>query len=114
MEMSALEYFKEKKRLTKSCLIKCKECPLSTVNNSKNMTCNLLEKEYPELAIKAIQKWSKENPKKTYLDDFLEKLPNAMINGDGVPCDSLKRGLFVLELYGVDKRWTDEYIEGDK
>ena len=36
-------------------------------------------------AMKNLQKWSDEHPKKTYAQDFFEKFPEAQRNGDGVP-----------------------------
>ena len=33
--------------------------------------------EYAETAIKIVQKWSDEHPKKTYAQDFFEKFPDA-------------------------------------
>lgn len=36
-------------------------------------------------AIKILQKWSDEHPKKTYAQDFFEKFPKAQSNSDGTP-----------------------------
>ena len=38
-----------------------------------------------EKAIKIVQKWSDEHPKKTYAQDFFEKFPNAKPGAEGVP-----------------------------
>ena len=38
-----------------------------------------------EAAIETVQKWSDEHPKKTYIQDFLEKFPKAQIDSDGSP-----------------------------
>lgn len=35
--------------------------------------------------VEAIQKWSDEHPKKTYVQDFFEKLPKAQSKSDGTP-----------------------------
>lgn len=35
--------------------------------------------------VEVIQKWSDENPKKTYAQDFFEKFPKAQSNSDGTP-----------------------------
>lgn len=36
-------------------------------------------------AIETVQKWSDEQPKKTYAQDFFEKFPKARSNSDGTP-----------------------------
>ena len=36
-------------------------------------------------AVENLQKWSDEHPKKTYIQDFLEKFPKAQIDSDGSP-----------------------------
>lgn len=41
--------------------------------------------ERPEEAVKIVEKWSEEHPRKTLLQDFLEKYPNAKIESDGTP-----------------------------
>ena len=37
-------------------------------------------------AVENLQKWSDEHPKKTYAQDFFEKLPKAQSDSDGTPC----------------------------
>lgn len=76
-EMTALEYFKEKNRMTKKCSIDCTDFPLSSENNITGFACSGLQKKYPEIAISIVEKWSKEHPRKTILQDFLEKYPKA-------------------------------------
>ena len=41
--------------------------------------------EGAEAAIEIVQKWSDEQQKKTYIQDFLEKFPKAQIDTDGSP-----------------------------
>lgn len=88
--MTALEYFKEKARMTetseqKVCGITCRECPLNSFINGKSIPCSSFEMLYPEEAIAAVKEWAEENPKKTRLQDFLEKYPNAELDGKGFP-----------------------------
>lgn len=85
-------YFAEKLRMTKRtkngiCKTKCSDCPLCSENNgiSENLSCTNFEMHYPEKAIEIIQKWSNEHPQKTYLSEFLERYPSALLNDDGVP-----------------------------
>lgn len=86
--MTAIEYLKAKKRMTKRdgyCGIDCKDCPLSNVNIGLDLTCGDLEEKYPEKAVEIVSKWAEENPPKTILQDFLEKYPNAELEDDGTP-----------------------------
>ncbi len=83
--ITALEYFKIKKRMTKECTIGCGACPLWDKNDGLTMMCKKFEMRYPEKAIAIVEQWGKEHPKKTYLSDFLEKYPNAELGGNGIP-----------------------------
>lgn len=76
-EMTALEYFKEKNRMTKKCSIDCSDCPLSSEKNPTGFACGGLQRKYPEIAVDIVEKWSKEHPRKTFLQDLLEKYPKA-------------------------------------
>lgn len=66
---------------------RCKNCPLYPLNNGTDKSCNLYIKEYPNKAVEIVEKWSKENPQKTILDDFKEKHPKAkLLNGYPMIC----------------------------
>lgn len=58
----------------------CEGCPMVDVWNG---ACNeaLIERTAECEAI--IDKWCAEHPQKTYLQDFLEKFPNAAMYGNG-------------------------------
>lgn len=60
-------------------------CLLSYENNGTYCGCNEFMLHYPEKAIAIVQKWSDENPQRTYLSEFLERYPSALLNDDGVP-----------------------------
>lgn len=83
------DYFSEKRRMIKKhkyiCKLNCDDCPLGWSKNGKGISCETLEKSYPEQAISIIQKWSDENPQRTYLTEFLEHYPNAELDDDGTP-----------------------------
>lgn len=83
--MTALEYLKEKARMSKKCIEDCCECQLFSKNNVKKVDCAVLEMEYPEEAVAIVQKWLDKHPQKTFLSDFLEKYPNAPMNERGFP-----------------------------
>ena len=55
----------------------CSGCPI----DGHNLRCGCRDISKSELKeiIEIIEQWSKENPAKTYKDDFLEKFPNAVI-----------------------------------
>lgn len=89
-EMTALEYFKEKERMTKKCSISCTDCPLFKENNTTGLRCGDLQGVHPEIAVSIVEKWAEEHPKKTILQDFLEKHPNALLDMDGTPRICLK------------------------
>ena len=70
-------YFAEKARMTENCQIPCGDCPLSVCNNDEKITCIRYETKYTDRAVEIVQQWSNEHPRKTIMDDFLEKYPNA-------------------------------------
>lgn len=76
-EMTALKYLEEKSRMTKRCEIACASCLLHGYNNGTGAGCSYFEYKQPEKAIAIVQKWAQEHPRKTILQDFLEKYPNA-------------------------------------
>lgn len=80
-----VNYMRERVRLTKSCSIDCKRCPLFSQNNGTGELCGSFELMYPEKVIEIVQKWSDEHPRKTYKDDFLEKFPKAPLDSSGCP-----------------------------
>lgn len=87
-EMTAVEYLKEKARMTKTdkeghCKIDCDDCPLH--NNGTGLACCTFEQVYPERAVAIVQKWSEEHLRKTILQVFLEHYPDAYLGTDGHP-----------------------------
>ena len=79
--MDALEFLKEWRRICKKQNY-CIECPIYNECNDKLRHRN--DKTLEEF-IETMQRWSKEHPKKTYKDVFLEVFPNAPTRGDGTP-----------------------------
>jgi len=82
--MDAVEYLKEKGRMTKKCNINCKDCPLRN-NGTAHTDCDFLEENMPEQAVAIVETWAKEHPVKTYLSVLLEKLPNIKLHNNGTP-----------------------------
>lgn len=83
--------------------MKCKECPFSQERREAvgySGGCDALTWYYPDLAVKLMDEWQAEKSKpkgKTYLQDFIEKHPNARIyERDGLPY------ICVKNVYGVE------------
>ena len=88
-------YLSERRRMTKQqavgvCKLNCANCPLSEKNNDMDISCSTLEILYPEKTVAIVQKWSDEQPQKTYLSEFLKHYPNAELS-HGVPKACLKK-----------------------
>ena len=93
--MDAVKYFQERARLSKDCNLGCKECRLSSYNNGTEMSCDGIERKFPELAVEIIEKWSAEHPIKTRQSEFLKLFPYANTDPEGVlgidPCSIDKK-----------------------
>lgn len=83
--------------------MKCKECPFSQERREAvgySGGCDALTWYYPDLAVKLMDEWQAEKSKpkgKTYLQDFMEKMPNARVTEeDGLPY------ICVKNVYGVE------------
>lgn len=59
------------------CANDCNECPFVDYG------CYI--PELPDNADEIVDKWVKERPVKTYVQDFFEKFPNARKNDSGIP-----------------------------
>lgn len=78
--MDAVEYLKEKARMTQLCKIGCSNCELSSLKHSGYNDCLVFELANPEEAVAIIEKWSAEHPVKTRQSEFLKRFPNAKVN----------------------------------
>lgn len=81
-EMTAMEFLKEYRRMCEMHDSYCSGCPISKF---KNYTCRIVLKDHPEEVIAMVQEWADEHPKKTMLQDFFEKYPNAPRRTSGEP-----------------------------
>lgn len=81
------------------------DCPMFGVCS---LTHSKLCAEVIKTAIKTVQKWSDEHPKKTYAQDFLEKFPEAQKSWGGVPFVCRKR------IYGGIHSATSESCDDTK
>ena len=78
--MDALEFIRERNRMCKSFGDGCMSCPLYKEGN--RCMAILWEEEI----IPIVEKWSKENPRKTRQSKFLEQYPNAKVDGRNILC----------------------------
>lgn len=116
---NAINFLKERNRMCHT--IKCCECSLSHGNNEMGMRCGKFVTHYPKRAVRVVQKWSDENPLRTYLSELLKAFPNTRLNEDGTPtgiCPSmlnsmLDRTKIQCKEGGCIKCWN-EPIEGGK
>lgn len=86
LKMDAVKFIKERLRMCKS-NEDCRSCELYDFKNNADMDCDTYIDEYPEEAVAIVKKWSQEHPRKTMLQDFLEKYPKARLRDNGTPKD---------------------------
>jgi hypothetical protein len=86
--MDAVKFLKAKARMCESYSItKCPECSLHKQNNGEDINCIDFIKQYPDKAVEFVGVWYDEHPEKTYMQDFLEKFPDAPLDKGGLmPC----------------------------
>lgn len=79
--MDVLKFMKERRRMC-DYYSRCFEYPIADEQN-----CNIEEMSDEELEnfVNAVEQWSKEHPRRTRLQDFLGKYPNAQICESGLP-----------------------------
>ena len=75
--MDAVEFIRERNRMCKSFGVGCDDCPAD-----KNTLCDTFA--WKEELVTIVEKWSKENPRKTRQSIFLEQYPNAECVDDGI------------------------------
>lgn len=83
MKMDAVKFLKERKRMCDSYPIICGKCKISEAKDG--LHCYEFQYTLPERAVAIVEKWSEEHPRKTILQDFLEKYPNAIMENGGFP-----------------------------
>lgn len=85
--MDALKFLIERSRMC-SCYMGCNKCPLERGNCG--LSTSVSNEEY-ERIIATVEQWSKEHPRKTRQNAFLEQWPNAELDCQGViaidPCN---------------------------
>lgn len=81
--MDALKFLEEFDRMCNRYVKNyCKGCPRA---ESPDCGVDKMNKEERAKLISDVEKWSKEHPQRTRLQDFLEKYPDAELYDDGIP-----------------------------
>lgn len=80
--MDAKEFIKAYVRICRSSEFGCATCPLSISNCLRDIV--LTDANIDKL-VSTVDAWAKEHSKRTRLQDFLEKYPDADIEDDGTP-----------------------------
>lgn len=76
--MDAMKFIEERNRMCDS-FETCGMCP------AFEFSCSELRKiQQNPTIVSIVERWSKENPRKTRQDVFLEQYPNAVLDKDGV------------------------------
>ena len=92
--MKEFNYLVEKARMIKTISssgqttcddVDCDKCPLSLVNNGREISCHFFEALFPIEATAIVKVWAKEHPRKTLINVLLKAFPNAKLYSSGVP-----------------------------
>ena len=75
--MDALKFVRETNRMCKSFGDSCEDCPANDVSGC------MVDQLYEEI-VPIVEKWAKENPRKTRQDVFLEQWPETTPDEHGV------------------------------
>lgn len=87
----------------------CQGCPFVTMETAferVELKCIVLEYSN-EIIYNKVVKWITEHPFHTYLDDFLEKYPNAALDDNGCPDDICVKALYPNIDCDIYKKCTD-------
>ena len=85
--MDAVKFLEELKRMC-AAYQGCEGCPLHIPEDRWRCKLSLSPVSWKtpiETICDTVEKWSAEHPKKTRLQDFMEKHPNALVDKNGVP-----------------------------
>lgn len=103
--MDAVKFFEERERMCDSFNGNCKGCEINK-HRSSDTWCDTYVKYHPEEAVAIVEKWSKEHPRKTRQDKFLELFPDARLF-HGVlainPCQIIDSRLSTEECHSFDQ-----------
>lgn len=105
-----IEVMKQRERIC--AFYDCEECPINSVNNGRDVTCEPFITKYPQKAEELILKWAEEHPFKTNADKFVEVFGFDFVEGAngcvGLSCDDFEGDCTECVNY---KFWDREYKE---
>ena len=82
--MDAVKFLKERKRMCDSFRdSSCEGCLIYAIDIGTG--CFDFQDDHPKQTVEIVEKWAEEHPRKTILQDFLEKYPNAIMEDGGFP-----------------------------
>ena len=81
--MDAVEYLKENDRMCQSHATICYGCPIYEMGRDTDLDCIETIRENKEQAVEAVERWSKEHPKKIRQDKFLKYYPETIRHENG-------------------------------
>lgn len=82
-EMTALEFLREWHRMCQKYPF-CIDCPMEDSSSRNCMPCKWIFNDI-EKVVSIVKKWSEEHPRKTLLQDLLEKYPNVELKYNKFP-----------------------------
>lgn len=84
-KVDAIKFINERNRMCKNFVNGCKGCPAFNACD-KDLSCAVGNESMLDVMeqIAIVEKWSKENPRKTKQDSFLEQYPEAALDAYGV------------------------------
>ena len=84
-KVDAIKFINERNRMCKNFVNGCKGCPAFNACNG-DLSCAVGNESTLDTAeqISIVEKWSKEHPRKTRQDVFLEQYPEAVLDEFGV------------------------------
>ena len=86
--MDATDYLRVKERMCHETA--CAFCPFSKYSTNEELCCDDVEANRPTKAVDLVEEWGKKHPAKTYLKDFLERFPDAVLDNKGYPCNCVR------------------------
>lgn len=116
--MDALEFLNEFKRMCEYYEKYNSNCTICPLYDKNSYICRGIKNCNSKYILDAVERWSKEHPKRTYLSVLLEKFPKTVLNEFGIPsfCPSYLgfkefRDARCGEYERCENCWNKEYKE---
>lgn len=81
--MNTVEIIRHQARMCTTCDV-CNKCPIG-IAKKPNESCATFRAHNSEKIVELVEKWNKEHPEKTMMQDFFEKFPDAPREESGEP-----------------------------